>query len=112
MNTLFCDVNLVLNPSLDTENYSGNNNNPKARYKLFEVMFDLQLLDYYRTLNPDKKLFTWGEKNPFNRLDYILISEYLSNLVVTRIQVRSLISCPRKKFNSFQKGKVYGSNAW
>ena len=53
------DVNLVVNPSLCTENYNGYINNPKARDKLFEVMFDLQLLDYYRTFNPDKKVFTF-----------------------------------------------------
>ena len=68
------DFNLVLNSSLDSYNYSSIKN-PKAREKLFEIMDDLQLLDYFRVLNPDK--------NPLkqSRLDYILISESLSNLV-------------------------------
>ena len=44
-----CDFNLVVNPSLDTENYCGTINNPKARDKLLEVTSDLQGLDYYRT---------------------------------------------------------------
>ena len=62
------DFNLVLNPSLDTENYCGTINNPKAREKLLEVMSDLQLLDYYRTLNPDKKVFTWRKKIPLSKV--------------------------------------------
>ena len=51
------DFNLALNPSLDTLNYRGISN-PKARVKLLEVMEDLQLLDYYRILNPDKRVYT------------------------------------------------------
>ena len=76
------DFNLALNPSLDTLNYRGINN-PKARVKLLEVMEDLQLLDYYRILNPDKRVYTWIKKNPLKqgRLDYILISDSLCNLV-------------------------------
>lgn len=48
------DFNLALNQTLDTFNYS-NVNNPKAREKLIEIMNDLNLVDYYRILNPDKK---------------------------------------------------------
>lgn len=51
------DFNLVLNPLLDTENYS-NVNNPKARDKVLELMKDLQLVDYYRILSPSKNVFT------------------------------------------------------
>lgn len=56
------DFNLVLNPSIDTENYKGISN-PKARDKLLEIMSDLQLSDYFRILNPDKRVFTWRKKN-------------------------------------------------
>ena len=56
------DFNLALNSSLDTLNYRGISN-PKAREKLLEVMEDLQLLDYYRILNPDKRVYTWIKKN-------------------------------------------------
>lgn len=47
-------------------------------------MKDLQLLDYYRILNPSKKVLIW-KKNPLrqSRLDYIKISESLSNIVET-----------------------------
>lgn len=55
------DFNLVLNPSIDTENYKGISN-PKARDKLLEIMSDLQLSDYFRILNPDKRVFTWRKK--------------------------------------------------
>lgn len=106
------DFNLVLNPSLDTENYCGTINNPKARGKLLEVMSDLQLLDYYRTLNPDKKVFTWRKKNPFKqgRLDYILISENLSNLVETFLVKPGYRSDHSSvvleiKFNAFERGR-------
>lgn len=76
------DFNLALNPLQDTHNYCGINN-PKARCKVLEVMEDLQLLDYYRVLHPDKKAYTWRKKNPLKqgRLDYFLISNSLSNLV-------------------------------
>ena len=55
------DFNLTLNPSLDTCNYTGINN-PKARSKVLEIMEDLQLIDYYRVLNSDKKKFTHGAR--------------------------------------------------
>lgn len=56
------DFNLVLNPSIDTENYKGISN-PKVRDKVLETMSDLQLSDYFRILNPDKRVFTWRKKN-------------------------------------------------
>lgn len=72
----------ALNQTLDTQNYS-HVNNPKAKEKLLEIMSDLCLIDYYRILNPDKKAYTWRKRNPLKqgRLDYILISENLSNIV-------------------------------
>ena len=75
-------LDLDLNSSLDSNNYSSINN-PKAREKLVEIMDDLQLLDYFRVLNQDKKVCTWRKKNPLkqSRLDYILIFESLSKLV-------------------------------
>jgi hypothetical protein len=58
------DFNLTLNPPLETYNYCSINN-PKARAKVIEIMEDLQLLDYYRILNPDKKVYTWRKKKSF-----------------------------------------------
>ena len=56
--------NLALNPSQDTNNhmYCGINN-PKARRNVLEIMEDLNLLDYYRVLNPDKRIYTWHKKS-------------------------------------------------
>lgn len=105
------DFNLVLNPSIDTENYKGISN-PKARDKLLEIMSDLQLSDYFRILNPSKRVFTWRKKTPFKqgRLDYILISENVSNIVenfVIKPGYRSDHSAVilELKFNTFQRGR-------
>lgn len=62
------DFNLVLNPSIDTENYKGISN-PKARDKLLEIMSDLQLSDYFRILNPDKMVLTWRKKTHESKVD-------------------------------------------
>lgn len=105
------DFNLVLNPLLDTENYR-NVNNPKARDKVLELMKDLQLVDYYRILNPSKKVFTWRKRNPLKqgRLDYILISESLSNMVET-ISIKPGYRSDHSsvllelKFNKFIRGR-------
>lgn len=105
------DFNLVLNPLQDSHNYC-NINNPKARCKVLEVMEDLQLLDYYRVLHPDKKAYTWRKKNPLKqgRLDYFLISNSLSNLVencVIKPGYRSdhSIVLLEIKFNPFKRGR-------
>lgn len=62
------DFNLVLNPSIDTENYKGISN-PKARDKLLEIMSDLQLSDYFRILNPDEMVLTWRKKTHESKVD-------------------------------------------
>lgn len=104
------DFNLTLNPSLDACNYTGINN-PKARSKVLEIMEDLQLIDYYRVLNPDKKVYTWRKTNSLkqSRLDILLISDSLSNLVENcsiKPGYRSdhSIVLLEIKFNPFTKG--------
>lgn len=105
------DFNLVLNPDIDTYNYISINN-PKAREKLLEIMDDLQLVDYYRVLNPGKKIFTWRKKTPLkqSRLDYILISNSLSN-IVENFDIKSgyrsdhSIVVLELKFNPFERGR-------
>ena len=34
-------------------------NNPNARDRNLEFMEDLQLVDYYRILHPEKRVYTW-----------------------------------------------------
>ena len=48
------DFNLVFYQDLDTYNYT-NVNNRKAREMLLGIMDDLQIVDYSRVLNPDKR---------------------------------------------------------
>ena len=105
------DFNVTLNQALDTHNYS-HVNNPKAREKVLEIMSDLQLVDYYRVLNPDKKVFTWKRKNPLKqgRLDYILISDNFTN-VVENIYIKSGYRSDHSavviefKLNTFERGR-------
>ena len=105
------DFNITLNPDLDSYNYY-HVNNPNAREKLMEIMNDLNLVDYFRILNPDKRVYTWHKKNPFKqgRLDYILISENLSN-IVEKFSIKAgyrsdhSIVVLELKFNSFERGR-------
>ena len=79
---LWVNFNIAFNPILDTHNYR-NINNPMAKEKLLQLMENFNLVDYYRILYPDNRVFTWHCKNPVKhaRLDYFLISENLSNVV-------------------------------
>ncbi|ESO98102.1 hypothetical protein LOTGIDRAFT_143124 [Lottia gigantea] len=72
------DLNLVLNPNIDTENYR-NINNPKARQFLIQQISSNHLHDIFRTCHPNLRKYTWKRKNPLKlaRLDYILVSENL-----------------------------------
>lgn len=57
------DFNLALNSVIDTKKYNSINN-PKAREKLLESIDDLNLLNYFKILNPGKKVInTWSKKN-------------------------------------------------
>ena len=70
--TLICgDFNLVLNPDLDSYNYK-HINNPRARQIVLNMMVECDLCDVYRQFNPDRRHFTWRQKNPVKqaRLDY------------------------------------------
>ena len=113
MNILIYVVTLtsLLNTPLDTYNFCSINN-PIARAKVIEIMEDLQLLDYYRILNPDKKVYTWRKKNPFkqSRLDYFLISDILSNLVENctikpRYRSDHSVVVLELRFNPFKRGR-------
>ena len=105
------DFNIAINQNIDTQNYS-HVNNPRARGKLLEIMSDLDLIDYYRVLNPDKKMYTWRKKNPMKqgRLDYFLISENLTNIVESMSiksgyrSDHSAVIC-EFKFNTFVRGR-------
>lgn len=108
--TLCGDLNLTLNPLLHTENFN-NVNNLKAMDKVLEQIKDLQLPDYSRILNSSKRYLLGENGNHLKqaRLDYILISESLSDMVET-ISIRPVYSSDHSvvllelKFNKFVRG--------
>ena len=59
-----------------------NVNNPHARTKVLQIMSELDLIDMFRELNPEKRRFTWQRKNPIKqaRLDYFLTSRSMTDL--------------------------------
>ena len=79
------DLNIVLNPQKDSQNYVTNysNNNPKSRRKLIEIIENYDLVDIYRHLHPNQKRFTWKKTNSNKaaRLDYFIISNSLTDLI-------------------------------
>lgn len=81
------DFNLVLDPSIDSQNYV-NVNNPNSREKVIEMMSTYNLLDCWRDINAEQIAFTWTRSNSNKRarLDYFLISEQLFvDIVDTKI---------------------------
>ena len=54
------DWNCLLNPNLDARNYANPNLRPRTRAKISNSMSDLDLVDIFRKLYPDKK-HTHGE---------------------------------------------------
>ena len=76
------DWNVALNKNLDTKNYL-QDNNPNARQVIKDKMQEHNLIDIFRDLNPDSKIFTWQKynQNKFARLDYFLISSSLAPYV-------------------------------
>ena len=111
---IFCgDFNFVINPNIDCRFYKDNNiNNPNARNTMLEAMDDLDIIDVYRELHPDRRRYTWRRKNPTKlaRLDFFLISNLLLYSVhdcVVEPGYRSDHSMVilSLKFQDFQKGK-------
>ena len=83
MYTLMCgDLNLVLDPKMDSSNYI-NVNNPKSRDILLETTDMLNLCDIFREINPKLKRYTWRRKNPLKqaRLDYAIGSKALLDII-------------------------------
>ena len=72
------DLNLALQPEIDTMNYTSINN-PKSRDKVLDICAEVSLVDIWRELNMEKRQYTWRTKNgnKRGRLDYFLISEEL-----------------------------------
>ena len=69
------DWNTVQNQNLDTKYYIRENNR-RAREKVLGIKEHYELEDPWRIVYPQKRQFTWCQKNPLKmaRLDYFLIS--------------------------------------
>ena len=76
------DLNITLNPTLDSLNYI-NVNNPNARNKILDIMKNQDLIDIYRQFHPQTKRYTWRRRNPTKhaRLDYFVGSSSLIDFI-------------------------------
>ena len=76
------DLNLVLDPSLDSDQYK-HVNNPKSRNVLLHIMNVFNLVDSFRLTHPSARRFTWRRKNPTRqaRLDYFLVTRAMHDII-------------------------------
>ena len=75
------DWNLVLDQNKDTRGYK-RENNVKSRQTVLGIMESLELVDIWRSLNPNKLGFTWQSSKIASqraRLDFFSIQRYSSN---------------------------------
>ena len=57
------DWNVILNPRIDSRNYSSFVNRPQSRKKIIEMMNRYDMIDVWRELFPTKKSYTWRRFN-------------------------------------------------
>ena len=109
------DWNVILNPSLDAQNYRSFNNRPRSRKLILDKINDLNLNDIFREVYPDKKLYTWRRFHTIqqSRLDYFLISDSLT-IKVLDVDIspgyrsdHSLVSMSLKNENIQEKIRGY-----
>ena len=76
------DWNLLQDYNLDSYNYMAHNY-PRSRSVVEKIKNDFNLIDPWRVLNPQKKVFTWHRTNPVKqgRIDFFLISSELMSIV-------------------------------
>ena len=107
------DFNLIIDPSLDCDNYT-NINNPRSRQKVLKIIRDRNLVDTFREKNNNSKRYTWRRKNPIKqaRLDLFLITNNLlpslerANIETSYRSDHSIASIDIKLSN-FKKGRGY-----
>ena len=76
------DFNLYLNHRLDKLDSLQEQHDSRNYRAYISSFLDVNnIADVWRVINPDKKFFTWHQGNKRSRLDYIFISEHLSNYV-------------------------------
>lgn len=74
------DFNTVLDVTKDRLNSAFNN--VKAQQSIKTAMTELDLCDVWRTLNPDERQYTWSRAGSKSRIDMILLSASMLNMVV------------------------------
>ena len=77
------DYNLILDKELDSLGKKSNTH-INALAMLKHIMKQESLIDIWREKNPNEKLYTWKRSKPdmlFERLDFILISRNLTNII-------------------------------
>ena len=108
------DFNVTLDSDLDC---SGGRPFRKDSVKhIQDLCLDFDLVDIWRIRNPDSKLFTWRQRNPFiqRRLDYWLISDVCQD-DIEMSDIIPLINSDHSAiflhFNSIDKPK-HGPSFW
>ena len=78
------DLNIVLEPKLDSDNYV-NINNPQNRTGFINLRNNYDLIDCFRYLYPDVMKYTWRRTHPIKqaRLDYFLVSNHMLDVVAS-----------------------------
>ena len=76
------DFNLYLNPRLDKlDQIDEAQDNIYYRSDIQSFMEVNNIVDIWRTINPDKNFFIWHRGNKRSRLDYILTPQHLMNFI-------------------------------
>ena len=107
-----------MNPRLDKmDNSHDHNDNRNFRADVCSFMETNNIVDAWRTVNPDKRCFTWHRAEKRSRLDYVLTSEHLLNFIddvniLPGIQSdHSLLKLSLKSGNKHEKGGGSGNLA-
>ena len=76
------DLNLYIDQRLDKlDNSPDYNDNRNFRAEVCYFVETNNIIDVWRTINPDKRCFTWHRGDKISRLDYLLSSEHLLNFI-------------------------------
>ena len=108
------DLNLYMNPRLDKlDNSPDYNDNRNFRADVCSFVETNNIVDVWRTINPDKRCFTWHRVDKRSRLDYLLTTEHLLNFIddvdiLPGIQSdHSLLKLSLKTGNKHEKGRGF-----
>ena len=73
------DFNLVLNPEVDRAD--GKTYYPNSTARLNTIIEELELLDPWRIINPNKRRYSWHRQKSTSRIDYALMDQSMVNRV-------------------------------